>query len=87
MHEGLGGWQVRPRLTGDRLPESLREIYRRGTADGTFRAGVDFEVVYAVALSSLVVAPVFRGLLDDHPHVVDQVIDLLLDGLTGARDD
>ena len=83
MHEGLGGWQVRPRLTGDRLPVALREIHRRGVADGAFRADVDFEVLYAVALSSLVTVPVFRGLLDDHPHVVDQVIDVVLDGLSG----
>jgi AcrR family transcriptional regulator len=87
MHEGLGGWQVRPRLTADRLPRTLREIHRRGVADGTFRADVDFEVLYAVALSSLFAAPVFRGLLDEHPHVLDQVIDLVLDGLSGARDD
>ncbi|HVV22472.1 MAG TPA: TetR/AcrR family transcriptional regulator [Pseudonocardiaceae bacterium] len=83
MHEGLGGWRVRPRLTAERLPEQLRRMYRRGQAEGIFRAAVDFEVVYAVALVSLATAPVFRGLLDDHPHVLDQTIELLLDGLTG----
>ncbi len=87
LHEGLGGWQVRPRLTGEQLPESLREIYRRGRADGTFRADVEFEVLYAVGLSSLVVVPVFRGLLADRPRVLDQVIELILDGLTGASND
>lgn len=90
-YEGLAGWDVRPKLTADMLPKQLRAIYRRGRDDGTFRSDVDFEVLYAVAMSALVGAPAMRGLLEDHPGgregVLRQVIGLLLDGLTGTRPD
>jgi TetR/AcrR family transcriptional regulator len=89
LHESMGGWQARPPMSGDQLPPQLRDLYERGVREGVFRSDIDFEVLYVTALSGLVTAPIMRGLLVDHPDgpmgIRNQVIELLLDGLTGPR--
>jgi AcrR family transcriptional regulator len=87
MHEALGGWRARPPLDGGRLPSQLRDLHERGVREGVFRPDVEFEVLYITAVGALVTAPMARGLLADHPDgpsgIRNQVIELLLDGLTG----
>jgi AcrR family transcriptional regulator len=91
LQEGLSGWGVRPPLPADALPAELRDLHERGVAQGVFRADVAFEVLYATAVMTLLGTPALAGrfpvLLADHDmgQLRDQMIALLLDGLTGGN--
>jgi AcrR family transcriptional regulator len=93
-HEALAGWQTLPRPTADMLPRQVREVYERGQREGVFRVDIQFEVGYAVVTGALVAmvggVPRFAGILESRlasdPGLVglrDQIISLLMDGLTG----
>ena len=65
---------------------------QRGQAEGTFRAGVPFELAYATAVSCLVAVTVFAprfagmaetGLAANPARFRDQVVSQLLNGMTG----
>ncbi|MEV4317846.1 TetR/AcrR family transcriptional regulator [Actinocrispum sp. NPDC049592] len=88
--EAVGGFGVRPKVPTDGISAELRGLHERGVAQGVFRADVDFVVFYATMVSSLVAVPGmgrhFTGLADrDMTQVRDQVVALVLDGLTGER--
>ncbi|WP_052395280.1 TetR/AcrR family transcriptional regulator [Kutzneria sp. 744] len=91
MQEGLGGWGVRPPLPADALPAELRDLHERGVEAGTFRADVAFEVLYATAVMTLMGTPAMAGRFPavlaerDMTQLRDQMVALLLDGLTGGR--
>ncbi|GAA3432421.1 TetR/AcrR family transcriptional regulator [Kutzneria kofuensis] len=90
LQEGLSGWSVRPPLPADELPAELRELHERGVAKGVFRADVAFEVLYATAVMTLMGTPAMAGRIPavladrDMGRLRDQMIALLLDGLTGG---
>jgi AcrR family transcriptional regulator len=92
VQEALAGWQTQPLPTADMLPPQLRELYERGQAAGVFKTACPFEVAYSTAIGALValpiVAPRFADVLkagpgDDSAQLRDQVVGLLLDGMTG----
>jgi AcrR family transcriptional regulator len=91
MQEAIGGWGVRPQVPTDQLAVELRALHERGVRQGVFRTDVDFAVFYATAVSSLVAVPGmaghFPGVLEnrDMTQLRDQVVALLLDGLTGEK--
>jgi len=93
MHEALGGWTVRPTPAPEQLAPTLHALWNRGRADGSFALDADFPIVYAAALGALtslfVLGARFAPAVGDasHPgpdatHVRDQVVALLLDGMT-----
>lgn len=93
MHEALGGWSVRPAPAPEQLAPALHALWDRGRADGTFALDADFPVVYAAAtgaLTSLLLlgtrfAPAVGDATRPGPdaaRVRDQVVALLLDGMT-----
>lgn len=89
LQEGIGGWGVRPPLVAEQLPAQLRDLHERGVAAGVFRADVDFDVLYATTVIALMAAPATAGrfpLLAERgmDELRDQMIALLLDGLTGG---
>jgi AcrR family transcriptional regulator len=94
MHEALGGWSVRPAPAPEQLAPPLHALWDRGRADGTFALDADFPVVYAAALGALtslfLLGARFAPAVGDATHpgpdaarVRDQVVALLLDGMTG----
>lgn len=89
--EAIGGWGARPQVTGDGVPAELRALHDRGVADGVFSASVDLDVAYVTAVSALVSVPGMAGHFPrllasrDAAGLRDQVIALLLDGMTGER--
>jgi AcrR family transcriptional regulator len=97
MHEALGGWTIRPAPAPEQLAPTLRALWERGRADGTFALDADFPVVYAAALGALTALLVLGDRFapavgdasrpgPDASRVRDQVVALLLDGMTaGAR--
>ena len=93
MHEALGGWSVRPAPAPEQLAPALHALWNRGRADGTFALDADFPVVYAAATgaltSLLLLGTRFAPAVGDATHpgpdaarVRDQVVALLLDGMT-----
>ena len=90
LQEGLSGFAIRPPLPADGLPAELRDLHERGVAAGVFRADVAFEVLYATAALTLMGTPGMAGrfpslLADgDMTRLRDQLVALLLDGLTGG---
>jgi AcrR family transcriptional regulator len=93
MHEALAGWPTRPAPTMESLPPPMRMIYERGQAEGVFRPDCPFEVAYGVALGSLFLLPVMGPRLTNvmksetiggpDPDLRDQIIEQVLDGMTG----
>jgi AcrR family transcriptional regulator len=89
LQEGIGGWGVRPPLVAEQLPAGLRDLHERGVAAGVFRSDVDFDVLYATTVITLMATPGTSGrfsLLAERgmDELRDQIIALLLDGLTGG---
>ena len=93
MHEALGGWSVRPAPAPEQLAPTLHELWNRGRADGTFGLDADFPIVYAAALGALtslfLLGARFAAAVGDATRpgpdadrVRDQVVALLLDGMT-----
>jgi AcrR family transcriptional regulator len=91
-HEGLADAPLALPEGATGLPGPVRSLYERGQAEGVFRAGVPFEIAYATAVSCLIAmtvfAPRFTELLParleaDPARFRDQVVGLLLDGMTG----
>jgi AcrR family transcriptional regulator len=93
MHEALGGWSIRPAPAPEQLAPTLHELWNRGRADGTFGLDADFPIVYAAALGALtslfLLGARFAPAVGDATHpgpdaerVRDQVVALLLDGMT-----
>ena len=93
MHEALGGWAVRPTPAPEQLAPTLHDLWNRGRADGSFALDADFPIVYAAALGALtslfVLGARFAPAVGDASHpgpdaarVRDQVVALLLDGMT-----
>ena len=91
LQEAVGGWDVRPPLPPDRLPVELRELYERGIRTGVFRGDVAFEVLDATAAVTLMGTPAMAGRIPaitagrDRSELRDQLVALLLDGLTGGE--
>ena len=92
MHEWLSDWHGRLIPTADQLPAPLRNLYERGQEEGTFRPDVPFETAYGVALGSLMAMAAFGPrfaaialpeLQLDREELRDQVIDQLIDGMSG----
>jgi TetR/AcrR family transcriptional regulator len=89
--EAMGGWGVRPQVTADGIPAELRSLHARGVAEGIFRSDIDLDVFYVTMVSTLVAVPGMAGhfpslLVDrDLAELRDQVITLLLDGITGEK--
>ncbi len=92
VHEGLADAPLALPEGATGLPAPIRSLYERGQAEGSFRAEVPFETVYAMAASTLlamaVLAPRFvdilsGGLDTDPARFRDHVIALLLEGMTG----
>jgi AcrR family transcriptional regulator len=90
LHEALAGWQTLPLPDAGMLPKQLRSLYERGQSLGVFRADCPFEVAYSIAVGTLVALPVvtprFAAALKTDADVAalrDQVVGLLLDGMTG----
>ena len=94
MHEALGGWSVRPAPPPEQLAPALHALWNRGRDDGTFALEADFPIVYAAtvgALTSLfLLGARFAPAVGDATHpgpdavrVRDQIVALLLDGMTG----
>jgi AcrR family transcriptional regulator len=94
LHEALNGWRTLPLPTADMLPGTLRGLYDRGQRAGVFRPDCPFEIAHGTAMGALfglvVLAPrgaeVVRENRSAFPSAImrDQVLDLLLDGMTGA---
>jgi AcrR family transcriptional regulator len=90
IQEAVGGWGVRPPLPADRLPGQLRDLHERGVKAGVFRDGVAFEVLYATAAVTLMAVPGMAGRIPavlagrDMNQLRDQLVGLLLDGMTGG---
>jgi AcrR family transcriptional regulator len=89
LQEGIGGWGVRAPLASEQLPADLRDLHERGVAAGIFRADVDFDVLYATAMIAVMATPGTAGrfpLLANRGmgELRDQIVALLLDGLTGG---
>lgn len=90
IQEAMGGWGVRPPLPAEALPIELRELYERGVAGGVFRKDVAFEVLYATATVTFMVTPRMAGRMPavladrDMNQLRDQLVGLLLDGMTGG---
>jgi AcrR family transcriptional regulator len=93
MHEALGGWAVRPAPAPGQLAPALHALWNRGRTDGTFALDADFPVVYAAAVGALtslfLLGARFAPVVGDATHpgpdaerVRDQVVALLLDGMT-----
>jgi len=73
------------------LPANLRQLYEQGVAEGVFRGDVDFDVLYATAVVTLMMTP---GMAGRFPSLTadrgmdglrEQLLTLLMDGLTGGR--
>ena len=94
LHEALNGWRTLPLPTADMLPSALRGLYERGQREGVFRLDCPFEVAHGTVMAALfglvVLAPrgaeVVRegGPSRNATAMRYQVLDLLLDGMTGA---
>jgi AcrR family transcriptional regulator len=91
-HEGLGDAPLALPEGVAGPPGPVRSLYERGQADGTFQAGVPFELAYTTAVSCLVAVTAFApryadlaetGLASDPARFRDQVVGLLLNGMTG----
>ena len=91
IQEGVGGWSARPPLEAESLPANLRQLYEQGVAEGVFRGDVDFDVLYATAVVTLMMTP---GMAGRFPSLTadrgmdglrEQLLTLLMDGLTGGR--
>jgi AcrR family transcriptional regulator len=92
LHEALGGWRTLPLPTAEMLPPQLRELYERGQAQGVFAQKYPFETAYSIAIGALVALPIIAprfaevlksGLDADAAQLRDQVVGLLLNGMTG----
>lgn len=96
LHEGLGEATVRMPIDVDQLPDPLTALYERGRVQGVFRADCDFTVLYAAAMALLTMLSGlpnrFTGLVGEdtgapaRERLRDQLVDLLLDGMTGPGD-
>lgn len=90
IQEGVGGWGVREPILPDQLPSELRELHERGVRSGVFRGDVAFEVLYATAVVTLMATPKMAGRIPavladrDMNELRDQLVALLLDGMTGG---
>lgn len=96
MHEAMGGWKSAAPVRLSQLPRGVRALFERGQRDGTFRADADFELLYlsmvGAILSVDLIAPRFlevrKGAKQD-PRFAgglgEQVVNLVLDGVTTAR--
>ena len=93
MHEALGGWSARPAPAPEQLAPALHALWNRGRTEGTFALDADFPVVYAAAVGALtslfLLGARFAPAVGDATHpgpdaarVRDQVVALLLDGMT-----
>jgi AcrR family transcriptional regulator len=91
-HEGLGDAPVAlpEGVTGP--PTPILSLYERGQAEGVFPANVPFAMAYATAISCLIAMVIFAprfaelvetGLAADPARFRDQVVDQLLNGMTG----
>lgn len=91
IQEAIGGWAVRPPLLAEGLPPELRELHERGVEAGVFRGDVAFEVLYAAAAVTLMMTPGMAGRIPailadrDMSQLRDQLVTLLLNGLTGGE--
>jgi AcrR family transcriptional regulator len=92
MHEALGDAPIAIPEGVTSLPEPVRSLYERGQAEGVFPAAMPFEIAYATVIGSLVAMTVFgsrfsemaRTELETDPALLrDQVLDQLLNGMTG----
>jgi AcrR family transcriptional regulator len=94
MHEALGGWWVRPAPAPEQLAPALHALWNRGRADGSFALDADFPIVYAAAVGALtslfLLGARFAAAVGDATHpgadaqrIRDQVVALLVDGMTG----
>ncbi|MGA8113537.1 MAG: TetR/AcrR family transcriptional regulator, partial [Actinocatenispora sp.] len=92
LHEGLGEGTVRMPIDLDEVPAPLRTLHERGRASGVFRSEGDVAVFYAAAVSLLTTLSSVPGRLahltgdstpDARDRLRDQLVDLLLDGVTG----
>lgn len=93
LHEALNSWRTLPLPTADMLSDTLRDLYRRGQRAGVFRPDCPYEIARGTALGALfglvVLAPRGADVVRDNPSAFDgtvardQVLDLLLDGMTG----
>lgn len=96
LHEAMAGWRALPAPSAETLPAPLRDLYERGQREGSFRSDCPFEIAYVTALGavmSLVIgAPRLAGVLTDRldgdgdtggAALRDQVVNQLLDGMTG----
>jgi AcrR family transcriptional regulator len=92
LHEAMSGWRSLPLPTAQMLPGQLRTLYETGQATGVFKATCPFEMAYSFAIGGLVALPIVTprfaealksGLDADAAELRDQVIGLLMDGMTG----
>ncbi|WP_260723982.1 TetR/AcrR family transcriptional regulator [Dactylosporangium roseum] len=92
-HEGLSEETLRTPVGVDQVPVPLRGLFKRGQEEGVFRTDSDFALFYTAAmvlLTALSGPPArFADLVGERPtprdreQLRDQLVDLLLDGLTG----
>jgi AcrR family transcriptional regulator len=91
-HEGLGDAPLAlpEGVTGP--PAPILSLYERGQAEGVFPANVPFGIAYSTAVSCLIAMAIFaprfaelveRGLAANPARFRDQVVDQLLNGMTG----
>lgn len=98
LHEALGGWHTWTMPSADMLPVPMRTLYERGQRDGVFPAGAPFEVAYATAIGALFATAIFTPRIvagrwagvdllpaAEGDRLRDQVVNQLLDGMTGPR--
>jgi AcrR family transcriptional regulator len=91
-HEGLGDAPLALPAGFGGLPAQVRSLYERGQAEGVFPATVPFALAYATTISGLVAITVFarhfaelagEGLTADPARFRDQIIDQVMNGMTG----